>query len=506
MMKPEMLKEADWRIRVFDSLPYPTLILRPDREVVSANQIFLDNTGLSRDQVVGKTCKELFGRYFQNERFSCSDDNCPLFILLKDGKSRSVLRKIIAENGEICWEDRLFSPITDKDGNILYVMESVRDITRFKNMEMELSGTRELIAKVIQSSPSAIVAADREERKVILMNQAAIDLFGYSFDDSQEVNIEDFYPKGVAREILAKLRDENYGEKGKLPITKVSIVRKTGEEIPAEMTAAIIYEGDREVASMGIFNDLREKLAIEKKLQEAQAQVVQSEKLASLGRLAAGVAHEINNPLTGILLYGNMMMEKLEKGHALKENIEYILEDANRCMDIVKNLLAYSRQKPLSQERFELNSLVEGSLSLIRDRKFLMNIKLVRELADYPIPIVADKNQLNQAVINLIMNALDAMENQGELTFRTYLDKTGAIACLEVQDTGTGISPELVPKIFDPFFTTKSPGMGTGLGLSTTYGIVKKNNGRVSVKETGPEGTTFLLELPEGGETCESIR
>ena len=123
----------------------------------------------------------------------------------------------------------------------------------------------------------------------------------------------------------------------------------------------------------------------------------------------------------------------------------------------------------------------------------------------YPIPIIADKNQLNQVVINLAMNAMDAMENNGTLTFRTYIDKDAGNACLEVQDTGCGIPEEQIPKIFDPFFTTKSPGKGTGLGLSTVYSILQENKGRISVKETSPAGTTFLLEFPLAAQAEETV-
>jgi len=242
-----------------------------------------------------------------------------------------------------------------------------------------------------------------------------------------------------------------------------------------------------------------------KYLEEVWTQIVQSEKLASLGRLAAGVAHEINNPLTGILLYGNMMLEKLEDNNPLKQHLKYVLEDANRCKEIVKNLLAYSRQNSPSKERFELNSLVQSSLSLIEDHKIFKNISLVKEPADYSIPVYADKNQLTQVIINLVMNAVDAMDDRGKLTIRTYRDEKAGMACLEVQDTGTGIPQEVISKIFDPFFTTKMPGKGTGLGLSTIYGIVKENNGRISVKETSHEGTTFILELPIKDSKPDSI-
>ncbi len=232
-------------------------------------------------------------------------------------------------------------------------------------------------------------------------------------------------------------------------------------------------------------------------LQEDLSRRMQSEKLDALGRLAAGVAHEINNPLTGILLYCNMILEKLEKNHPLEQNIKYVIEDANRCKEIVKNLLACCRRKSHSMERFELNDLVIESLRSIEDQGFFLQIAVSKELAEYSIPVRGDKNQLAQAVVNLITNAVDAMENKGKITFRTYRDNTSGMACLEVEDTGAGISTDRISKVFDPFFTTKIPGKGTGLGLSAVHGIVKENNGRISVKETGHKGTVFLLELPE---------
>jgi signal transduction histidine kinase len=262
------------------------------------------------------------------------------------------------------------------------------------------------------------------------------------------------------------------------------------------MTAAIIYEEGKESATAAIFNDLREKLAVEQKLKEAQAQVVQSEKMASLGRLAAGVAHEINNPLTSILMYGNIMREKLETNSPNKKNLNYILEDAERCKEIVKNLLAYSRQTSPKREVFLINALVNESLGLIRDQKLFMHVEVIKDLTDNLIYIDADKSQLSQVVINLIINAMDAMEGHGTLTLRTYGEVRTGKAYVEVSDTGCGIAEENLNKVFDPFFTTKAPGKGTGLGLSMAYGVLEENRGRIKVKETGPQGTTIVMELP----------
>ncbi len=491
VMNKKFSEEMDWRVRVFDSLSFPTLILRPDKVVSYANQVFFEKFG-GKEDIIGRKCHEIF----YNSQEPCAADLCPLPRVIDEKKGHSVLRSYSDDQGEERWEDRVFSPILDDDGNILYIMESVRDVTRMKALERELRETKEFFESVIQSSASAIVAADRTGR-ILFMNHAAEELFGYAAEEVLgTASVEQVYPPGKAREIMKMLRDEAIGGKGKLPPTKITIINANGEEIPVEITAAIIYEEGREVATMGIYNDLRERLAVERKLKEAQDQVAHSEKMASLGQLAAGVAHEINNPLTGILLYGNMVLERLEKDSPIREDLEYVIEDANRCKNIVKNLLAYSRQTSPNKEIFQMNQLVEQSLGLIRDQRLFLNIRIEKQMSDEMMLISADKNQLIQVVINLVINAIDAMRMKGTLTFKTYRDKRAKRSYLEISDTGSGISEENLPKIFDPFFTTKKLGRGTGLGLSTAYGIVKENGGNIFVKETGPEGTTFVVELP----------
>jgi len=227
--------------------------------------------------------------------------------------------------------------------------------------------------------------------------------------------------------------------------------------------------------------------------------------MASLGKLAAGVAHEINNPLTGILMYASIAKDGLGKNNQCQKELEYIIEDAERCSDIVKNLLTYSRQAVNAEKEIQpVNALVNEGLALIRDQKLFLNITLVKQLSEEEMYIKVDKNQMNQVIINIVMNAVDAMDKKGTLTLRTYRDKKRNEIHLEISDTGSGIPKENLPRIFDPFFTTKEQGQGTGLGLSTVYGIVKKNHGNISVKDSGPHGTTFLLKFPQDKETSEN--
>ncbi|MFW5958302.1 MAG: sensor histidine kinase, partial [Desulfosalsimonas sp.] len=332
-----------------------------------------------------------------------------------------------------------------------------------------------------------------------LMNPAARELFKVGENEHFRIQrAEQLYPPGKAKEIMKMLRDENMGGKGKLSGVRTTIVAADGEEIPVELSAAIVYdEDDKESATMAIYNDLRKKLEIEKQLKEAQKQLAQSEKMASLGQLAAGVAHEINNPLTGILMYAGMILEHLDKDSPLRNDIEFIIEDANRCREIVKSLLAYSRRTDSKRSIIHINELVEQSFKLTRDQKIFRNIRIEKRFSDEMMLVNVDTNKLSQVIINLVINAADAMEGRGTLTVTTYRNKADQKIFLEISDTGCGIYDENISKIFDPFFSTKPKGKSTGLGLSIAYGIIEEHGGHISVKDTGPEGTTFLVELPQ---------
>jgi two-component system NtrC family sensor kinase len=495
----EITEEIDWKSRVFDSLSLPTLILEPNRVVIDANKAFLQKFNVNKGEIIGQTCHEFF---YQSED-PCPYDTCPLSKVLAEKAGQTILRRVISGRKEK-WEDRIFSPILDDAGEVRYIIEKIRDVTHVKKLERELSGIKVFMEKFVQSSMSGIIAADRRG-KILMMNPAAEKLTGYTFQEARsKITVRDLYPPGQAKEVMQKLRSEALGGKGKLPCSQTTLVNAQGEEIPVELSAAIIYERGKEVATMGIFNDLREKLAQEEKIKDVLLRAAQAEKMASLGQLAAGVAHEINNPLTGILLYGGLLLEDLPEDDPKYHDMHLIIEDANQCRNIVKSLLAYSRQTSANKEIIDLNELIEQSLGLIRDQSLFINIEVVKELSDEEMLVKVDRSQLNQVIINLVRNAIDAMERKGTLTLKTYCEKrkkgvgkpdTAGFAYIEFSDTGCGISEDNLPRIFDPFFTTKDLGKGTGLGLSTVYGIVQENGGNIWVKETSPAGTTFIVEL-----------
>lgn len=485
----EISENLNWRTRVFDSLSYPTLIIKPDKTLISANKKFIETFNLPLDKIIGKKCHHLF----YSKDTPCGSDTCPIFQVLHHKKGYALTLR-----NQHHWEDRVFSPILDDNGDVVYIIESIRDVTRIKSLESELTGIKEFIDRVIHSSASAIIAADRQGN-IQIMNRVARDLLGVSNKDELKIrHSEQLYPPGKAKEIMRMLRDERIGGKGKLLIPMTTIIKADGEEIPVEMSAAIIYDDEgNETATMAIYNDLRKKIEVERRLEETQKQLAQSDKMASLGQLAAGVAHEINNPLTGILFYANLILEKLDENSPFKTDLDFIIEDTNRCKGIVKSLLVYSRKTDSCKSIVHINTLVETSLNLTRDQKIFGNIHIVKELSDEMMLLNADSNKLNQVIINLVINAADAMEGKGTLIIKTYRDKRNRKVFLEVKDTGCGIPKENITKIFDPFFTTKQVGKSTGLGLSITYGIVEEHGGKIRVKETGPEGTTFVLEFPQ---------
>ncbi len=230
--------------------------------------------------------------------------------------------------------------------------------------------------------------------------------------------------------------------------------------------------------------------------QSTRQQVGRSEQLASVGRLAAGVAHEINNPLTGVLAFADLLREKENMDAQDREDLELIIRETKRAREIVKGLLDFARETPQVKTQVNINDLLRQTILLLGKRDALQDIQLVEALTE-PLPLVlGDKNQLQQVLINLSLNACEAMPNGGTLMLTTSL--VDARIVVEVIDTGCGIKKEHLDKVLEPFFTTKPVGKGTGLGLSVSYGIVEQHGGTLEVESQEGKGTTFKITLPVG--------
>lgn len=231
----------------------------------------------------------------------------------------------------------------------------------------------------------------------------------------------------------------------------------------------------------------------------AQEQLINAEKLASLGRMAAGVAHELNSPLTGIVTFAHLMAKRMPPENAQDaEDLKVIIDQAERCSKIVRGLLGFSRKTASEKAHVDMNTLIENTLSMVRNQAKFYNIAFDVRL-DKSIPEVnADPNQIQQVFLNLLINAADAMEEKGKITISSRVVEDGADRFVELEftDTGPGIPEEIRSKVFEPFFTTKPAGKGTGLGLAVSYGIIKKHEGQIFVKSEPGHGASFFIRLP----------
>jgi two-component system NtrC family sensor kinase len=244
---------------------------------------------------------------------------------------------------------------------------------------------------------------------------------------------------------------------------------------------------------------------LEKKVQEktaaihrAQAQLIHSEKLASLGRMAAGVAHEINSPLTGIVTFGHLLQKQFPPGFQQREDIDVIIDQANRCSTIIKGLLGFARASAAEKALTNINDVLHSSMNIVQHKADFFNIKLVTDFDPALLRVKADSSQLQQVFLNMTVNAADAMEGKGTLTIttRNIIENDHDFVEVVFSDTGPGISQENLEKLFEPFFTTKPVGKGTGLGLAVSHGIIQDHGGTITVKSKINEGSSFFIRLP----------
>jgi two-component system NtrC family sensor kinase len=286
-----------------------------------------------------------------------------------------------------------------------------------------------------------------------------------------------------------------------------------------DLKEAVPVEGSGEIAALArAFNDMeaalldvrRQRLALLEGLEQqvedrtaalrsAQERLIQSEKLSSLGRLAASIAHEINNPLAGILTYAKLLVRTLEEAPPddrarakIVSQLKLVERETQRCTAIVRSLLDFARERPLTLSQVSLNTVIGEALSLINNQIALQNIDLQPELGTVP-DLEGDFGQLRQAILNVLINACDAMPHGGSLRVRSGVSTDGRIEIV-VSDTGVGITPEHLKKVLDPFFSTKEK--GTGLGLSVVYGIVVRHGGTLRIESTPGRGTTVTIALP----------
>jgi two-component system NtrC family sensor kinase len=294
---------------------------------------------------------------------------------------------------------------------------------------------------------------------------------------------------------MEKLKSPDYGGVGKLTSFPITHRKKNGELIEGDLSASIIYDEEgKEIASIGIFKDLRERLRIERELRETQQALLQSEKLAAMGRLTSQIAHELNNPIYGIMNTLELLKTEIPPESKRRRILELSLSETQRLSDMLRGMLSFSKPEEEARKKIQLNELLEGILLMVERQMREASIR-VETFLDEDLPeVMASTNQMRQVMLNLFKNAKEAMPKGGTLTVRTEKQENEVL--IHIQDTGVGIPEAIRNKIFEAFFTTKQKVKGVGLGLSVCYGILKDHGGEIAVESEEGKGTTFVISLP----------
>jgi two-component system NtrC family sensor kinase len=369
------------------------------------------------------------------------------------------------------------------------------DLTRRKLMEKELKEAYDFMNKIVQSSPNPTMATDLKGN-IIIWNRAAEETLGYKAGEViGKMNIDKIYPEDMARKVMQMLRNDEYGGGGRLKAYPMVYVRRDGEVIEGTLSAATIYDANgKEIATVGSFVDLRERLEMERALRRTQEQLLQSEKLAAMGRLTSQIAHELNNPLYGIMNTLELLKTEVAPQSKRRKILEMALSETVRLSDLLRKMLSFSKPDQERRQPVDINTVIDEILLLHEKQLRENDIQIASTFADGLSRVNASKDQLRQVFLNMVANARDAMPNGGTLTVATSDDGENII--IEITDTGTGIKEEYMEKIFDSFFTTKGEVKGVGLGLSVCYGFIEDHGGDIVVKSQVGTGTTFVITLP----------
>ena len=494
----EILKEKKTTEGILEGMPIPCFVIDRDHRISYWNRACEELTGYSRHEMVGTYRYWL--PFYSHER--------PSMASLVVEQNLKGLEKYFGDKNlkqspnlpgayeayeyfpNFRGKERYFyhtaSPIYDDEGRIQGAVQAILDMTIRQQLAAELKDSEEKFRRLVETSLDGIVL--HSALKLLYVNRAALEMFGYQEPGEMLGRrllrfIDLPYQQAVTRRLSQILKGDSRPR-----IFEMKGVKKDETLFDIELVSfPTTYEGQPAIQT-----HIRD-ITLKKHLEE---QLARTEKLAALGQLAAGLAHEINNPLGGILVYSYLLLEDLAPDMAERTQVEKIIREATRCKEIVQGLLEFSRHMPSKMIPLNINAVLEEALSLVSDHLLFQNIDLFKEFQGDLPPALGDKTKLEQVFINLLMNCGESMEGEGRLTVATSLVKGSEMLQIRIRDTGPGIPEGHLSRLFDPFFTTKEVGKGVGLGLSISYGIIQKHRGRISVESTSPQGTTFLVELP----------
>jgi len=395
-------------------------------------------------------------------------------------------------------------PLKLPGNETVHILGVATDITDRKRAEEALRDSEARYRLLFESNPQPMWVYDRESFAFLAVNEAAVFHYGYSRDEFLSMTIKDIRSP---EDVPALLDNATNGKMGVKAAGTWRHRKKDGSIIDVGILSHHLEFAGRN-AKLVLANDITERKRAEEALRETEERLRQSQKLEGVGQLAGGIAHDFNNLLTVIGGYSDLLLRASELDESAREKMVEVKKAAERAASLTRQLLAFSRKQVLKPEVLDLNSLVDGLGKMLR-RLIGEDVEIMTSLRPEVDKINADPGQIEQVIINLVVNARDAMPGGGKITIETanveldqaYSDmhiavKAGPYVMLAVSDTGTGMDAETRKHLFEPFFTTKELGRGTGLGLSTIYGIVKQSGGNIWVYSEIGKGTTFKIYLP----------
>ncbi|MFP4531388.1 MAG: response regulator [Desulfobacterales bacterium] len=371
----------------------------------------------------------------------------------------------------------------------------------------ELIGSHVFRDKLIEYSMDGILGCD-ETGQVIIFNQSLQQMLGYSREtDFKALTLADVLPSDNYQLFFDALDGPGYGGRDRLFLFETELAAESGDRVPMQVSATRMFEAASHAGLVCFFRDLREIRRLEQELAD-QGRILHQDKMMSLGRLAASIVHEINNPLSGMLNYMHLMKRILDRGpvsgkthEEFQQYLTLVESETSRCSKIVSSLLSFARTSQPVFLNIQVSELLNRCVLLSQHKLKLQHIDCRVSIADDLPPIYGDFNQLQQCIINLIFNAVDAMPDGGKLEISAEAGQAGDRLVIRVRDSGPGIPESDLPRIFEPFFSTKDAGYGVGLGLSTVYGIVKHHEGSITAANEAAGGACFTLELPAAKNT-----
>lgn len=417
--------------------------------------------------------------------------------------SQSITFRIRRKDETIRWIEHVCQPVIDQQKVFLGVRASNRDITIRKQAEEKLRDTLSLLTATLESTADGILVVD-SNGKIVSFNRKFVQLWGI-LDSTMASGDDD----KVLAFVLDQLKD---------PLTFLTRVRELYAQPEVESHDVLLFKdgrvferysqpqkiGNSIIGRVWSFSDVTERKRAEDALRESEQLLLQAHKMEAIGRLAAGVAHEINNPLAVINEKAGLMKDILELSTDLKQDkekflgvLQTIFENVKRCRIITHRLLGFSRRTEISQDVINLNDTVREIMEFLEKEIWFRNIHLRMNLNEDIPKIVIDKGQLQQVLLNIVNNAIDAVEKEGIIEVLTDFNANDKNTVhVSVKDNGIGIPQDILQHIFEPFFTTKEKGKGTGLGLSISYGIMQKLGGTILAQSEVNKGTTFTIEIP----------